>query len=132
MSFKHFCYKSVFGYSDLTVVASEHPEVFYLLSNLQDDLFNYWTSTLFGILVNQDGSENMLSPVVVFIHMVVSLYLTSLFTIFVFTWFGNPSSEENSLDHDYTINGLLVESEEEIGSLDDMLVGGIIFFYIFG
>jgi hypothetical protein len=70
--------------------------------------------------------------VVLFVQIVLFLYFTLLLSLFLFNFFGNPSTEENTIDHDYMINTLLVESEEEVGSLDDMVVGGIIFFYIFG
>jgi len=39
--------------------------------------------------------------------------------------------EENTIDHDYLIANATVESEEEIGSLDDMLLAILILSYIF-
>lgn len=132
MAFQDFWYKSIFAFSDLNTISSNHPEIFYIFQNLNDEIFSYWTSKFFSILITDNITENSLSPVVLFVQIVLFLYFTLLLSLFLFNFFGNPSTEENTIDHDYMINTLLVESEEEVGSLDDMVVGGIIFFYIFG
>ena len=76
--------------------------------------------------------ESYLSPVLLFPQLVLIVYVTCMFSIFIFGFFGASSTEENLVDHDYLINNFLVESEEDIGSIDDMIIGGILFFYIFG
>ena len=76
--------------------------------------------------------ESYLSPVLLFPQLVLIVYVTCMFSIFIFGFFGASSTEENLIDHDYLINNFLVESEEDIGSLDDMIIGGILFFYVFG
>jgi hypothetical protein len=60
------------------------------------------------------------------------MYVGVLFILFYFSYFNSMTKEESTIDSDYLVANLLVESEKEIGSMDDMIL--ILFFliYIFG
>jgi len=50
---------------------------------------------------------------------------------FYMSYYNTASQEESTIDADYLAASLTVESEKEIGSLDDILVPVIFFIYIF-
>lgn len=77
-------------------------------------------------------AESYLTPVVLFPQFVLVVYLTSVIVIFCYNFIVQAHQEENLLDHDFLIQSLLAEAEEEIGSFDDMIVGGVLFFFVFG
>jgi len=55
-----------------------------------------------------------------------------IFLIFYFNDFSSSTKEEGTIDADYLAAALLVESEKEIGSMDDMILALIFLLYIFG
>lgn len=111
---------------------NKHPEILFFQEEVKNYGFADWVSSFFSIILNNEITENLLSPVFLFAHCVFIIYVVAFFSVFTFSFFGSYSSEENLIDHDYLISTVLVESEEEIGSLDDMTIAGIIFFFIFG
>jgi hypothetical protein len=54
-----------------------------------------------------------------------------LFIITYFSYFNNLNTEDNIVDHDYLAFNVTIEAEEEIGSMDDMLLTSVILLYIF-
>jgi len=48
-----------------------------------------------------------------------------------FNYYTSSTKEENLIDQDYLIFTATLDAEEEIGSLDDILFGFLIFFYVF-
>jgi len=65
-------------------------------------------------------------------QLIFILYLATMFVNFYFTYYNSSVKEENTIDSDYISANLLVESEKEIGSLDDTILALIILTYIFG
>lgn len=59
-------------------------------------------------------------------------YIAFFFVAFYFSFYSTSSKEEATIDADYLSASLTVESEKEIGSLDDILMPAIVFIYIFG
>jgi hypothetical protein len=49
-----------------------------------------------------------------------------------FNYFSTSTKEDSITDHDYMVSNMTLESEEEISAIDDMLMGAVIFVYIFG
>lgn len=60
------------------------------------------------------------------------LFLLILFLLITyFNYYINYNTEDNIVDHDYLTYNVTIESEEEIGSMDDMLLTSVILLYIF-
>jgi len=57
--------------------------------------------------------------------------LVIMFLIIYFSYYNNYNSEDNILDHDYLVYNVTIEAEEEIGSMDDMLITSVILLYTF-
>jgi hypothetical protein len=69
----------------------------------------------------------MLFPQLLFVG-----YVAFFFVAFYFSFYSSASKEESTVDADYLSASLTVESEKEIGSIDDILMPLIIFLYTFG
>jgi hypothetical protein len=76
-------------------------------------------------------SESYISIIMVFIQFLILLFLILLFLITYFCYYVNLSNSDNIIDHDYLLFNILVEAEEEIGSIDDMLLTSVVLIYIF-
>jgi hypothetical protein len=66
------------------------------------------------------------------IQLLLLTYLVVLLVSIYFSFFGSPTKEENLIDNDYSTTTTLVESEEDITSLDDMMKAGSVLFFLFG
>jgi len=69
----------------------------------------------------------MLFPQLLFIA-----YVAFFFLAFYFSFYSSSSKEEATVDADYLSASITVESEKELGSIDDLLMPSIIFLYTFG
>lgn len=127
-----YWFKSFLSSKESTLIVCFHPELIFIQNGIKNFLLNPYTTNFFYSFISLDLQESYLSPILLFPQFVLIVYLVAIFSLFLFDFFSTSSNNENIVDHDYLINTLLLESEEEIGSLDDMIVGGILFFYVFG
>jgi hypothetical protein len=77
-------------------------------------------------------SQSLLAPIMLFPQLLFLAYIGFLFAAFYFSFYSSPSKEESTIDADYLAAGITVESEKEIGSIDDIIMPAIIFIYTFG
>jgi len=99
---------------------------------IKNNLYENNVTSFFLTILNNEYTESLAAPVFVFMQFFTILFCITMLSIFLFSFFGSHTTDENLIDHDYTLNTLLIESEEEIGSLDDMFMAGLIFFFVFG
>jgi hypothetical protein len=109
-----------------------HPEILFIQNGLKNSILNPYSSDFFYSLVSNELVESYITPIILLPQFVLIIYLVGLFSIFLFGFFTHPTTEENLIDHDFLIHSLLIESEEEIGSFDDMIIAGVLFFFVFG
>jgi hypothetical protein len=69
----------------------------------------------------------MLFPQLLFIT-----YLGFLFVSFYFSFYSTATKEESTIDADYLSASITIESEKELGSVDDILMASVILLYTFG
>ena len=69
----------------------------------------------------------MLLPQLLFVF-----YIIFFFVAFYFSFYTTATKEESTIDSDYLSASITVESEKEIGSIDDILMPSIIIIYTFG
>jgi len=132
VNYDDFWYKTIFGNQELSTYYFNHPEIIFFSSEIKNFIFETSLTSFFTGLLTNELTENLLNPVFMIGQVVLTLYLIGLIVIYFFTFFGVSSTDESIIDHDYVINTILIESEEEIGSWDDIIVASIIFFFIFG
>jgi hypothetical protein len=125
-------FKSFLSSKELTLILCHHPELIFLQNGFKTFFLNPYSTSFFNTFISNDLQENYITPIIMFPQFILIVYITSLFLLFLFDFFTTSSNEENLIDHDYLINTILIESEEEIGSLDDMIIGGVLFLYVFG
>lgn len=104
----------------------------FIQNGLKNFILNPYSGDFFYSLVANDLTESYLTPIILLPQFVLVIYVIGLFSIFLFGFFTQSNTEENLIDHDFLIHSLLIESEEEIGSFDDMIIAGILFFFVFG
>jgi len=75
--------------------------------------------------------EIVVNPIMLIPHFLVLFTFFLVFLVMFFSYYNSSTREENTIDHDYLIANATVESEEEIGSLDDMLLSVIFISFIF-
>jgi hypothetical protein len=109
-----------------------HPEVIFLNFSYLSSIYSNATANVFISIVETNISESFLSPIMHFTQLLFVIYLLAIFVNFYFTYYNTSVKEESTIDSDFISSNLLVESEKEIGSMDDMILGLLILTYIFG
>ena len=109
-----------------------HPETIYFKNQINNSFFNnFLTDTNISILQYLD-TQSILTPIMLFPQLLFICYIIFFFVSFYFSFYSSSSKEESTIDADYLSASITVESEKEIGSLDDILMPIIIIIYTFG
>lgn len=108
-----------------------HPEYFFISDFFTKTFILPFSSEIDNIIFVLNDEENFLNPVLILPHIIVICVFIMFFITMYFSYYNSSVKEENTIDHDYLIANATVESEEEIGSLDDMLLSILILSYIF-
>ena len=108
-----------------------HPEYLFIYKYYIFYFYQNYFSNLYLSVYLLDLTESYLTPTMLltqffFIFVLILFLLTTYFNYYI-----NYNSEESIVDHDYLIYNVTIESEEEIGSMDDMLLTSVILLYIF-
>jgi len=77
-------------------------------------------------------SQSLLTPIMLFPQLLFLGYIAFFFVSFYFSYYSSASKEESTVDSDYLAASVTVESEKELGSIDDILMPAIILIYTFG
>jgi hypothetical protein len=83
------------------------------------------------LITSMCDSENTLNPVVLLPHILFFYFFVYFFVFIFFSYYSSSSKEESLIDHDFLIANVTVESEEEIGALDDILFGSVLLIFLF-
>lgn len=134
--FKFYCnadwYKNILQSKELTLVFLYHPEMlFFNFKNITNQYFETYSYIIITILDSTTTSSDV-SCIFLFMQFLLVFYFSIMFVVFYFSYFTSMTKEESTIDSDYLIANLLVESEKEIGSMDDMLMVLFFLLFIFG
>lgn len=124
--FKHFS-----STLEFSTFLENHPE-YYLI--FKDYVLNYYFnffSNYYISLFTLNVTESFLTPIMIIFQFFFIILVVLAFFMVYFNYYGTLSSEDNLIDHDYLVFNVTVEAEEEIGSLDDMLLASVILLYVF-
>ena len=109
-----------------------HPETIYFKNQINNVFFsNFLADANISILQYLD-TQSILTPIMLFPQLLFICYIIFFFVSFYFSFYSSSSKEESTIDSDYLSASITVESEKEIGSLDDILMPIIIIIYTFG
>jgi hypothetical protein len=114
-----------------TISLINFPEYFFISDYFIKSFIIPFSSEIDNILYSYHGEENFLNPIIIVPHLlVIGLFMIFFITLY-FSYYSSSIKEEVTIDHDFLIANTTVEAEEEIGSLDDMLLSIIILSFIF-
>lgn len=124
-------YNHLINTFEFNTLILNHPEYYFIYKNYLNDFYqSYFTNMYLSIyLLNINESyitSIMLLPQFIFIFLLVLFLLLTYFNYYI-----NYNTEDNIIDHDYLTYNVTIEAEEEIGSMDDMLLTSVILLYIF-
>jgi len=83
------------------------------------------------LITSMYNSENTLNPFVLLPHILFFYFFIFYFFSIFFSYYNSSTKEESLIDHDFLITNVTVESEEEIGALDDIFMGSILLIFLF-
>lgn len=124
-------FKNLFTSFELNNIFLFHPEYFFIFKNILINYLNYYSTNIYLSNFNLVLDESFISPVMMLSQLILIYFLVLIFLITYFSYYNNANSEDNILDHDYLAFNVTIEAEEEIGSMDDMLLTSVILLYIF-
>jgi len=120
----YFCtdwYKLFISHQTYSLYLIYHPE-FVIFWKQGLDLVTQNTSEAYFTIFDVSTVVTWITPTMQFIDMTFILYGSLLLFVFYFSYFNNTPTENNSIDSSYLSAWVLIESEKEVGSIDDILL----------
>jgi len=125
-------FRSMLSSKESTLVLIHHPELNFIREFIfKEYYFNYFSNIVFS-LYELATPETFYSPVILLPQLLILVFFSVVFISFYFSYFSTANKEESTIDSDYLVASITVESEKEIGSFDDIILGFVILVYIFG
>ncbi len=114
-----------------SMFVANHPEIFFISEFFLKTFILPFSSEINNILYVVSEEELLIAPIMLLPHLYIIGLFILLFIILYFSYYNTSTREENTIDHDYLIANATVESEEEIGSIDDMILAVVFLSFIF-
>lgn len=109
-----------------------HPEIMIVsdeINNKYIKLYNSYLTSVVGLMIN---NESFLSVGLLLPQLLIIVWLLTLGIMFYFSFYSSSVKEESLIDLDHAFWNVTIEAEEEIASMDDILMAFIVIFYVFG
>lgn len=124
--------RSFMSGKDSSLFMIHHPEIIFFKNQILNNYFFEFLTDINISAIQYLDSQSLLSPIMLFPQLLFITYLGFLFVSFYFSFYSSSSKEESTVDADYLSASLTIESEKELGSLDDILMPIIVLIYTFG
>lgn len=124
--------RSYMSGKDSALFVIYHPEVIFFKNQILNNYFFEFLSDINISAIQYLDSQSLLSPIMLFPQLLFIAYVGFLFIAFYFSFYSSSSKEESTVDADYLSASITVESEKELGSIDDILMPSIVIIYTFG
>ena len=124
--------RSFISSKDTALFVIYHPEIIFFKNQIINNFFFDFLADINVSAIQYLDSQSLLTPIMLFPQLIFIAYCGFFFVAFFFSFYSSSSKEESTIDADYLSASITVESEKEIGSLDDMLMPSIILIYTFG
>ncbi len=125
-------FRSFVSSKDAALFVIHHPEVILFKDQIINNFFFDFLADVNVSAIQYLESQSLLTPIMLFPQLLFIGYLAFFFVAFYFSFYSSSTKEEATVDADYLSASITVESEKEIGSIDDILMPSIIFLYTFG
>ena len=76
--------------------------------------------------------ESFRTPLMLLPQLLLVIYTAMILISFYFSYYFSSVKEESTIDSDYLAASVTIESEKELGSIDDMLLCILLIVYVFG
>lgn len=116
---------------DFCNIINYHPEYILVFKNFYYIYFHHFYGNLYSSIFLLNVNESFITPPVMVLQIIGVYFFIVLFTTIYFNYFLIANNEDNIIDHDYLYFNVTIEAEEEIGSVDDMLLSLVILIYVF-
>lgn len=130
--YSDYWFKNLLSSKESSLIILYHPELCFINLNYLNNIYFEQLSSLFFSIFELSVSESFISPIILLPQLLLLFFFVLIFLNFYFSYFSNYSKDENIIDADYLAANLSVESEKEISSFDDMILGLVVLLYIFG
>jgi len=124
--------RSFISSKDSALFVIYHPEVIFFKNQILNNFFFEFLTDINISAIQYLDSQSLLSPIMLFPQLLFLTYLSFLFVSFYFSFYSTATKEESTIDADYLSASITIESEKELGSVDDILMASIILLYTFG
>jgi hypothetical protein len=125
-------FKFFLSSKESSIIYIYHPELLIIKNMISNQFYNsYFTNFRFSLYDNID-QESFRSPLMLLPQLIFMLYSVFLLISFYFSFYFSSVNEESTIDSDYLSSSITVESEKELGSLDDLILCFVIIIYTFG
>lgn len=125
-------FRSMLSSKESALLLVMHPELNYIRDFIISDYYLFFMSNFIFTLYDLVIQETFYSPVLLIPQLLFLTFFMLIFISFYFSYFSTSTGEEATVDADYLTSSVTVESEKEISSFDDMILGVIVLIYIFG
>jgi len=109
-----------------------HPEIILLRSQFCNNSVSSFFSDRYLSIFELIESESFLPVIMLIPQLLFIVTVMTIFVIFYFSYYSSPVKEEALVDSDYLAASLTIESEKELGSVDDYILTLLVFMYMFG
>lgn len=124
--------RSYISSKDSALFVIYHPEVIFYKNQIINNYFFTFLADVNISAIQYLDSQSLLTPIMLFPQLLFLGYVAFFFVAFYFSFYSSSSKEEATVDADYLAASITVESEKEIGSIDDILMPSIVLIYTFG
>jgi hypothetical protein len=124
--------RSYMSGKDSALFVIYHPEVIFFKNQIYNNYFFEFLTDINVSAIQYLDSQSWLSPIMLFPQLLFIAYMGFFFVSFYFSFYSSSSKEESTVDADYLSASITIESEKELGSIDDILMPSIILIYTFG
>lgn len=109
-----------------------HPELIFIKNQINSYNYENYLSDITLTGVQHTNLQVIINPIMLLPQLIFIFYLSFLFTSFYFSYYTSSSKEGSTVDMDYLLASITIESEKELGSIDDLIMPLIFITYMFG
>lgn len=113
-------------------VPMDHPELAFITKSVVGQYLDKYMGELCVALFNLLSIEVVRNAITMGMNLFIIMYFLMLGDVLYHSFFSSSTKEENLIDHDYMYLTITIEAEEEIASMDDILMLVCLLFGIFG
>lgn len=115
-----------------TLFFIHHPEIMIAADEINNKYWRLYNSYLTSVIGLMISNESFMTVGVLLPQLLLVLWLLTLGIMVYFSYYSSSVKEESLVDLDHALWSVTIEAEEEIASMDDMLMAFIVIFYVFG